>query len=161
MLPNPSVERTRFCASFTSVTLVTSARLVKTILLQAVSVFVVFTSLAADRTAPSLKSEPVAIPHHAPESYAEMERQAVVAKVLPVPEPAKTPFDSDPNARKAYLDSFRSSYRAAWLGGLTTCCIRAAFRHAAAIVAGHADGQNSALRDYPERIHSFSQRKPK
>ena len=53
------------------------------------------------------------------------EYEARLARVqnVSVPLPERTPYDSDPEARRDYLDFYRDGYRSALTGIHMTCCL--------------------------------------
>jgi len=60
----------------------------------------------------------------------------------PVPLPARTPFDNDPKAREAYLQSFLEGYRLA-VEGWSLCQEDSPYRNV--MIAGFMDGQTEGL----------------
>ena len=74
----------------------------------------------------------------------ELASRFAATKDLPVPEPAKAPFDADPAARQAYLDEYRSAYRQVFAGFEITGPLAADTPHRDAVEAGHSDGTLAA-----------------
>jgi hypothetical protein len=67
----------------------------------------------------------------------------------PIPLPARTPFDNDPKAREAYLQSFLEGYRLS-VEGWSLCQEDAPYRNV--MVAGFMDGQTEGLGATPPLV---------
>jgi ribosome modulation factor len=54
---------------------------------------------------------------------ADHERKLKAVAHVPVPLPETTPFDSDSDARRAYLDYYTAGYREGIAGYSSSCCL--------------------------------------
>jgi hypothetical protein len=77
----------------------------------------------------------------------EVARRFASTKDLPVPEPAKTPFDADPAAREVYLVEYRRAYRQMAAGFEVECELVAGIPYREAIIDGHGAGVLAAFKD--------------
>jgi len=65
-------------------------------------------------------------------------------KVRPeVPIPESTPFDNDPEARRAYIRYYQRGFRIGYSGSFTTCCMFGNSPIIKAMIKGHYDGQRA------------------
>ena len=86
----------------------------------------------------------------APLTTSDIDKAVQSTKDLKIPLPSKTPFDSDLEARKVYLDSFQKGYRLAVARIISTCCAEK-WKYKLAEETGQSDGQLQAIHDDPKR----------
>lgn len=73
----------------------------------------------------------------------------IAARRLPVKDPASTPFDSDPAARKVYLEEYRAGYRSILAGVDVACHMGVKGPDFEAYQAGWRAGKEAARKDNP------------
>jgi hypothetical protein len=73
------------------------------------------------------------------------------AQKITVPVPEKTLFDSDPKARKIYLEEYCAGYRTVLASVVTDCHMGVKGPYLEAFQQGWEDGKNSALKAHPEK----------
>lgn len=79
-----------------------------------------------------------------PSATSFLKRYLDKMKDIPVPEPASTPYDADPKARKAYMDAYCAGYRQAIIGYFST--FETNTSRGEAIEQGHSDGYRAGLK---------------
>lgn len=75
-----------------------------------------------------------------------------IARKLPVPEPATTPYDSDSKAKEVYLNEYRSGYRSILAAVDIGCHMGVKGLYFNAFQDGWSDGIEAAKKNHPEKV---------